>query len=125
MMRMGLLALDIGKRKTGIAYGERESGFVVALETLRHRSDDELIAGVKKIALSRSIDTLIIGLPLLLDGSVGEQATYVRTVGDAIGAVLSLQPTYIDERFSNAGGGKGDDATAACAILSVFLDQQK
>jgi putative Holliday junction resolvase len=121
---MGLLALDIGTKKTGVAFGEMKSGIVVALDTIRHSSIDDLVHAVQIIIQARRIKQLVIGLPRLLDGHEGSQADFVRTTAEQLRHQTGLPIEFIDERYTNSGPDRADDAGAACAILSVFLDQK-
>lgn len=121
-----LLALDIGTKRTGLAYAEAGRGFVMALDTVRHDSTDELIALLRPIAKEKNVGELVVGLPRLLSGAEGKQAAFVRKTADAIAAALSLPVTFVDERFTSGAGERGDpDARAACAILTVALEKRK
>ncbi|MFA5799481.1 MAG: Holliday junction resolvase RuvX [Candidatus Peribacteraceae bacterium] len=122
----GILALDIGTKRTGLAYAQTGQGFVMALDTLRHDSTDELIALLRPIAKGKKVGELIVGLPRLLSGVEGKQAGLVRKTADAIAAALRLPVTFVDERFTSGAGERGDpDARAACAILSIVLAQRE
>jgi putative transcription antitermination factor YqgF len=99
----------------------------VALDVIRHKSDDELIEHVKKIVAAKKISEIFVGLPKLPQGGEGEQANHTRSIGQKIEKETKLQVTFIDERYSSLGGAHGSDsdAKAACEILSVALDQRK
>jgi putative Holliday junction resolvase len=123
-----LLALDIGTRRTGVAYADTASGIVMALETIKHSSDDELTRHVATLVKKMKISELIIGLPKLLDGSEGKQSLLVRSAAQSIVDVVHLPLKFVDERFTS--GKRGDkssdkDARAACAILTVVIDQRR
>lgn len=122
-----LLGLDIGRRRTGVALGDTVSGFVVALDVIRHKTDDELLIEVKKLLSAKKISEVFIGLPRLPQGDEGEQAEHARSIGQRIEKDTKLKVTFIDERYSSLGGAPGTnaDAKAACEILSVALDQRK
>jgi len=121
-----LLALDIGTKRTGLAYAETGQGFVIALDTVRHDSTDELIALLRPIAQGKKVGELVVGLPRLLSGAEGKQAALVRKAADAIAAALKLPVTFVDERFTSGAGERVDpDARAACAILTIVLNQRE
>ncbi len=121
-----LLGLDIGKRRTGVAFADTRSGIVMALDTLHHKDEDELIESIEAIVQERKIEKLAIGIPKLLDGTEGEQASYVRALAEEIGDVTSLPFVLIDERYSSYGTTKENaDAKAACSILETALSQHR
>lgn len=122
-----LLALDIGNRRTGVAFADEKSGFVMALETLRHNSEDSLLDQVNALVKRRGISELIIGLPRLPQGGDGSQARKISMLAERLERELSLKVILVDERYTSFPREKGidTDAQAACALLSVVLDQRK
>jgi|AntRauTorckE6833_2_1112554.scaffolds.fasta_scaffold139090_1 putative Holliday junction resolvase len=121
-----LLAADIGKRRTGLALADTKAGFIMALDTLHHTSDVELIDLLAKAVKTRKVDEIIIGLPLLPQGKEGEQAAYVRSVATLLGQSVSAPIEFMDERYTSPRNGQpyDPDATAACALLSVALSRR-
>lgn len=118
-----ILALDIGTRRTGIAYGEMATGIVVALDTIHHASTKELTEKLRTIVLEKRIDMLIVGLPKLPQGQEGSQAVLVREAAKAIEEATKLQLVFLDERFSSLAGTTDPDARAACELLGTYIDQ--
>lgn len=125
---MYILALDIGKRRTGVAFGDDQKQFVMALDTIRHTKEADLINAIAVIIEKRQVKRLIIGLPLLPDGSQGEQARYVQNIATQLQAKTSLVIEFIDERYTSfvneAQRGADPDAASACAILSMALERK-
>ncbi|MSR67411.1 Holliday junction resolvase RuvX [Candidatus Peribacteria bacterium] len=125
---MNILALDIGLRRTGISYGETKSGIVIALDTMQHTTPEELSEQVKIIVKSKKIDHVIIGLPLLPSGLEGEQVSLVKAAAKMIENESGLTPEFLDERYTTkihfSARGSDPDATAACALLTVWLDRK-
>lgn len=126
---MNILALDVGKRRTGVALADDSNGVVVALDTLSHASADELVEQVGSIIAKRSIDCLVLGLPLLPSGTEGAQANFVRSVGQKL-QKLDKVMEYIDERYSTPSGRLMEDqeidrdSASACQILYTYLDRK-
>ena len=121
-----LLALDLGLRRTGVAFGDDEKFMIIALDTIAHKTTDELIAALGPIITARKVSRLIVGLPRLLDGSEGKQANIVREMAQTIEAKLSLPIEFIDERYTTNSVKKmtGDpDAQSACVLLEIALDR--
>ena len=124
---MKYLALDIGLRRTGVAYLDTDVAVPLPLDTLTHVSENELIEAVMEIVRARKIDRVIVGLPLLPSGEEGAQTSVSRSIGDAIAAKgVALQ--YRDERYTTASGKAhkhtvsqsefDGDAAAACELLN-------
>ncbi len=122
---MRILALDVGKRRTGVAFADKEADFVIALQTISHGNIGELIEAVLKIIEEKKIDELAIGLPLKLDGLDGEQSLYVRTFAETLAKHTPLPQRLIDERYtsSSASSCMDPDAVAACQIAEMALSK--
>jgi len=121
---MRLLALDIGKRRTGVAFFDEATGVPLPLDTLTHTSTDELLTLIETLVRERKIDRLIVGLPLLPSGKDGAQSEYVRSVAESLkerGMAVSL----MDERYSNpTDSTKNRDAYAAWNLLQTAVSKK-
>ncbi len=126
---MRILALDVGTRRTGIAFLDEDVGVPVPLLTVRHRTEEELLARVAEVVRERKVERVIVGLPLLLDGTDGSQTLVARRVGAAI-AESGVHVTFLDERYTTPQvrspkalrhapppSAYDGDAAAACALL--------
>jgi putative holliday junction resolvase len=122
-----VLALDIGKRRTGIAFGDTKAGMLAALDTVSHKTIEELIDKLKPIIKTKHTTKLYVGMPLLLDGTEGEQARFVRDTVDVLSKSLNLPVECIDERYTSGvtHQNQDPDAKAACALLGVVLDRER
>jgi putative Holliday junction resolvase len=92
------LALDVGERRIGVAMADTISGSVKALTTLR-RAD--MVRDAKSlITLAREQDAheFVVGLPLNMDGSEGEQAKRTRGWGEVLERATKYSVRYRDER---------------------------
>lgn len=129
MFMSHFLALDIGLARTGVAFGDDEQDFIVALDTLHHSTLDELATQVSRLVCEKKIDRMVVGLPRLPSGEEGEQAGIVRAAAKVIRSKTGLSVDFIDERYTTKtplSGLKSDpDAESACQILSVYLAQKK
>jgi putative Holliday junction resolvase len=123
---MRVLALDIGLRRTGVAFADMSHGIPLPLPTLRHASMEELAEQVRSVVAARKITTVVVGIPLLPSGGSGKQTEIVR---DAV-AHFALSPEIaieeFDERYTTLKDPEIDDrdAAAACQILTTYLAKQ-
>ena len=117
-----VLALDIGLRKTGVAFGDTETGIPLPLPTVTHGSDEELQEALLVILQDKQVDQIVCGLPLLPSGDEGEQAAQVR---DCISRLQlgEIPVQFLDERYTTPISSSDPDAEAASALLSVYLEQ--
>lgn len=123
---MRTLALDIGTRRTGVAYLDDDTGIPLPLDTLHHTSAKQLTKEVLAIIHEKRADRVVIGLPLLPSGAEGEQAQFSRKIGTALEAA-GIPIIYKDERYSSpkAKNHKNtiplknfdSDAASACSLL--------
>jgi putative Holliday junction resolvase len=134
------LALDVGDRRTGIALGER---LARPLTTLKRRSKVEDFGAIGRLVREHHVDTVVVGLPLDMDGSKGFQAAkverYALHLRDALAEMgMTVELVLWDERMTTeeaesrmieSGVRWGDrqqriDAVAAAVILQSYLDHQ-
>ena len=119
---MRLIALDIGTRRTGAAFID-EHEIVFPLDTLHHRSTEDLAAQVYAIAQARKIDHVLVGLPLLLSGNAGTQVAFVQECIERLRAT-GLTIDTLDERYTTPTNTYTDgDASAACQLLTTFVER--
>jgi putative holliday junction resolvase len=95
------MGLDVGERRIGVALADPD-GRAIPLTTL-HRSADIARDGAAIAALERRHDVaeIIVGLPLEMRGSEGDQAARTRAWVDAIRPFVRSSVGYRDERLSS------------------------
>ena len=98
--RGSLLALDVSKRRIGLAGSDPERRLATALVTLERagRARDE--ERLKRHAQERRAVGLVVGLPLNMDGSEGPMARAARSEAELFAAALALPTLLQDERLS-------------------------
>ncbi len=118
---MNLISLDIGKRKTGIAFYNEETQVPIPLDTIIHDSDEALIEAIEAEAEERAVNTLILGLPLLPSSEEGSQVKYVRNIAEML-KIRGFQIEFVDERYTTPKKPLSDgNIEAALAILNTYL----
>jgi putative Holliday junction resolvase len=137
---MRCLALDVGERRTGIAVGEVLARPLMTLERRSKARDFSIIAGLIR---EHQVDTLVVGLPLNMDGSQGVQAQrtvrYAERLRDALAEMdIDVELVFWDERLTTeyakqmqsecqderSQRRENIDAVAAAVILQSYLDRQ-
>ncbi|MCA9371029.1 MAG: Holliday junction resolvase RuvX [Candidatus Peregrinibacteria bacterium] len=122
---MRLLGLDVGTRKTGVAFGSTDDGIVFSLPTISHVSEDQLSTALLSLISEKSIDEVVLGLPLLPSGEEGAQASVVRSLFDRL-RIEGISCHLLDERYTTPTRTDIDpDAASACEIVNIWLDLNK
>ena len=98
----GILGVDLGERRIGIALADDETGFAIPLTTLRRARDPAKdAAALQGLIEAYEIVELVVGLPLEAAGQEGSQAAITRTWTEAIGTLLAVRVTLRDERLTS------------------------
>lgn len=94
------LGIDYGDARIGVAATDDFGILAHPVETIDCRAMDA-IQRIAELCRLRSIKTLVLGLPLRLDGSEGDAAVKVRKFGEKLAAELGdLALLYVDETFT-------------------------
>jgi putative holliday junction resolvase len=119
---MNVLVLDCGTARTGVVYINGDINVPVPIGTITHTDEQELLSELLDLAQKREVHTVVIGLPLLPDGSVGSQALYVQNIG-ILCENNGFQVKFIDERYTTPRVSNHPDTDSACQIAQTFLAQ--
>jgi len=96
---MTILGLDIGEKRTGVAISNNVSSICTPLEYIN--SNNNFLQKLSKIISEKSIDTVIIGLPKLLNGKEGKRAKISRKISKEIQSEYnSIKVILWDERLT-------------------------
>lgn len=130
-----VIGFDFGTRKIGVAAGQALTGSATPLEAVRQndsKPDWEHIAGL--LGEWRP-DTLVVGLPLNMDGSESELSRRARRFARQLEGRFQLPVFVVDERLSTREarerlGGKARrgpdprvDSVAAVLIIESFFNE--
>jgi putative Holliday junction resolvase len=134
--RAPVLALDLGEKTVGVAVSDDLSITIKRLDSLKRSNWKDLLRNVATLIQSFDAKTLVIGLPLSLDGVSRSAAERVEKL--AVNFARSLRvPVYLqDERLTSEeareslqqeGYNAADidrliDSEAAAIILRDFLN---
>lgn len=135
-----ILALDLGERTIGVAVSDQTETFAFPGKTiLRQEGHRRDMAALREVIEERSIHEIVVGLPLMMDGSRGVQAEKVDEFVEVLKRYTRLPIHLQDERLSTSevekvlisAGRRRDerkqviDSGAASVILQSFMDRRK
>ena len=97
-----VIGVDLGERRVGIAIGDTGSRTAVPFATLgRGKSVAEDAASIARLAAEQGAGSMVVGLPLDMDGSEGTQAALTREWAEAVAAATGLPLRLRDERLTS------------------------
>ena len=133
---MRYLGLDIWDRWIGIALSDPSAKLASPLTILKRSDDMADIEAIVSVIKKHDVGLVVVGLPRMLDGSLGIQAQKVEAFTEKLHDKVDVPVEFRDERlttvsarrFMQASGKKKsrkkrDDAMAAAIILQAFLDE--
>ena len=133
------LGIDYGQARIGIAATDACGILAYPVESI-HLAQTEPLARIAELVRKLGIRTLVLGLPLRLDGTEGSACERVRAFGDRLRAHLPGLPLiYVDEFLTtsiaqeklHAAGRKAKtfrpiiDQAAAVEILNNWLERSE
>ena len=134
-----LLGLDLGERRIGLALSD-ESGLIAqGLPTLQRTNLRKDLAALKNLLEKYEVETVVLGLPLNLDGSCGPRARAVLEFKKKLQNCLPVPVISWDERLSTQAAQrclrqadlkwrkrrKLADQLSAVIILQNYLDYRR
>ena len=134
-----ILAIDFGKKRTGLAVTDMLRITANPLITIETK---ELLGWLTEYFTRETVDEVVVGHPKQMNGEDSESMQYIRPFVARFQQTFPDKPiTYYDERFTSvlahqamiAGGMKKKtrqdktqvDKLAACIILEGYLDAQR
>ncbi|NUN64504.1 Holliday junction resolvase RuvX [Pseudanabaena biceps] len=100
-MQYAALGLDVGRKRIGVAGCDRLGISVHGITTIIRKSWQEDMAELRSLIIERNIDTLVIGLPYNMDGSLGYQAKQVQKFAHNATKALGMNLEFVDERLTS------------------------
>lgn len=135
---MATVALDLGQRRIGIAVTDAAGIAAHPLGVVERRSLKRDLEALAAMLRDRDVTTLIVGLPLNMDGSEGAGARSARRFAEQLTQTLGTTVEMFDERLTSfeaeerlkgtsvrRGSKKAAiDAVAAVVILETWLQSR-
>ncbi len=96
-----ILALDVGKKRIGLAVSDEMGWTAQGLDTLERTRIRDDLTRLKQLAEQWNIKTLLVGEPLHMSGETSRQSEYTREFADRLKEHLSLPVIFWDERLTS------------------------
>lgn len=134
---MKILAVDWGERRLGFAVSDETGRIAFPLSIVSCMGEKERTKAVLGKLTETGAETLVVGLPLTMQGKEGESAAAVRAFIRALEKSCAVPIVPWDERMTTdiaerasrekRGGKRGKrhervDSLAACVLLQGYLD---
>jgi putative pre-16S rRNA nuclease len=98
---MRVLAIDLGSKRIGTAVSDALGLSVRPVETIRRTSRERDLARLQALVEDLEVEAVVVGLPLRMDGEIGDAASGVLRFVEHLRARLSVQVFTQDERLTS------------------------
>lgn len=135
---MRKLALDVGDVRIGLALSDITGIIASGYETYIRKGVPQDYEYIRDFIIKNSVDGVVLGLPVNMDGSEGPRVRITRQFGEELKEFIPNIPmTFLDERLTTVqaermlieGGVRREkrkkviDKVAATLILQAYLDR--
>ncbi len=131
-----ILALDLGKKRIGLAMSDPLGITAQGLPTLHRTTIREDLAALVKLIEEQGVTLLLMGHPLHMSGRESRQAEYTREFAGRLAEKSGVEVKFWDERLTSVEAervlkqsgisiekrAKAVDRLAAVILLESFLD---
>jgi len=136
---MRIMGLDVGTKNIGLAVSDETCTIAQGKETVRRESDSQAVGKIRSIAGEYGVERIVVGLPVHMNGTVGERALDSRRFAELLERETGIPVILWDERLSTKEAEdimiKADvsrkkrrkviDKLAAQVILQNYLDSER
>ena len=134
-----ILALDLGKKRIGLAISDELGITAQGLETVERRGRRDDIEDLRRLAVLRGVTKILVGDPLHMSGDSSRQGDYTREFASELERKTGLPVEFRDERWtsreaertlrgSGVANGKRKatiDKLSAVILLQSYLDSRR
>ncbi len=136
---MRVISLDVGEKRIGVAVSDPLGITAQGAGVITRKNIEDDINGVKRFVDEYKADSIVVGMPLNMDGTKGQSAQKVAEFVEALSSMLDVPIATYDERLSTKESEKflisSDvsrkkrrrviDTMAAQLILQSYLERTK
>lgn len=101
------LAIDYGDRRVGIALSDFNKEIAFPRDFLEYTGEKELLESLRKLCEGEQVTKIILGLPIMMDGTLGDRAKKTQLFYDKLKTILpQMSIEFFDERLSTEFASK-------------------
>jgi putative Holliday junction resolvase len=131
-----ILALDLGKKRIGLAISDPLGISAQGLPNLQRTNKRADLAALERLAREREVSLFLLGNPINMRGAEGRQSAWVREFAAALERFAHLPVRLWDERLTSVEAGRvlrssgigiekraaAVDRLSAVILLQSYLD---
>lgn len=99
---MKYIGIDYGHKRIGLAVSDVLGFMAMPLEIIERQSLQKDVSVIKNIVEKYAIESIVVGLPVNMDGSEGPLAEQARDFGEKLLEEIKIPVEYFDERLTTA-----------------------
>jgi putative pre-16S rRNA nuclease len=133
---MRILALDLGRRRIGLAISDELGITAQGIETLQRKNIRTDLAALARIVHEKAVDKILVGHPLHMSGDAGIQADAAREFSERVSRYTGKPALLWDERLTTVEASRAlresgisiekraraIDRLSAVILLQSYLD---
>jgi len=133
---MKVLGIDLGDARTGVAISDELKFIAQSHGTIYNKDTDDLINQLSEIIEKNNVDTVVVGFPKNMNGTIGERGEKSKEFASLLEEKFGVKTVLWDERLTtvsahrvlseaNVKGKKRKkvvDTVSAVFILQCYLD---
>ena len=112
-----ILGLDLGQKTIGVAISDPLGFTAQGLTTIRRSNKEKDIEDLRKICDDYKVETIVLGLPKNMNGTIGPSGELAMAFGKLIEEELKIEVKFWDERLTTVEANK--------AMLEADLSRNK
>ena len=134
-----IMGIDYGDVRIGVAQSDLMQVIASPLEVIANTGLESSAKKIANLAKQNDVETIVIGLPLNMDGTEGTRAAITHKFAEEIAKILPVKIVFQDERLSSVEAEemlidanvrrdkrkKIIDKLAACIILESYLNKKE
>ena len=96
-----VMGLDIGKKRIGISMSDPLLITAQPFDTIQRTPESEALNKIAELVKTYSVNKIVAGLPLMMNGDFGEQAQDCDSFGKKLEQKIGIDVIFIDERLTS------------------------
>ena len=133
-----ILGIDYGESRIGLAISDKTKSIAFPFKTIKNKNIDSLLEFLNKLSSEKNIESLVVGLPLGMNGEDTQQTKNIRIFSRSISSLrlpiffqderltsISAKKSLIEQNIKTGNNKEKIDERAATILLQQFLDINK